>query len=229
MFLRTFNVSIGLVLTLYWTLFLLCPYFKEGPPKLEFENGRPGASVCACLDVVPAGYFIRDFSVTNSRNRIQGASTKTVGLGRRMFMVIVFMLMLSGDVELNPGPVSKSFQFAHLNARSVIGDPSVDKPTLIQNFITDGKIDILAISETWLRPNSLPATINSLIPDGYTCMHVPRDEGRGGGVAFIYRSVFEFRQVEFPCFASAEFIVAKLILNSTSFIFATFYRPPSSS
>jgi len=229
MLLRTVNVGLGCLLVLYWTLFLLCPYFREGPKICDFENDRVGASVCPSINTVPAGFFTREFSVNQGRDVVQSTSSKRLGFWHGIRSVCVFILLLSGDVELNPGPHSNCLRFAQFNSRSVIGKPSDDKPTLIQNFITDQSIDILAITETWLKPNSLPATINSITPEGYTCMHVPRAEGQGGGVAFIYRSCLEFRQITFQAFGSFEYLAAKLVLNSSSFLFMNFYRSPSLS
>jgi len=229
MFLRTANVLLGTAIMLYWALFLLCPYFQSGPPTVEDENIVFGASVSPSLDRVPVGFFFRKFTrVNNIRDKASSSRNARLTVSRLFKYVLYITLILSGDVELNPGPFSK-LRFAHLNARSVFGSPSVDKPTLIQNYITDGNIDILALSETWLRPDSLPATVNSITPESYCCMHVPRPHGLGGGVAFIYRSSFEFRQITVGNFLSCEVIAAKLILNSASYVFINFYRPPSSS
>lgn len=231
--LRLVNVGLSTVLVLYWALFLLCPHFREGPVLNENLADLPGGAVCPGLNHVKAGFALRGhtfISGTGRNGAQQHRSGKTTWL-RVCNRILLFVLLLSGDIELNPGPVLTpgKLAFAHLNPRSVLGSSSVDKPTLIQNYITDGGIDFLALSETWLKPDSLPASINSITPDGFSCVHVPRTEGRGGGVAFIYRSCLDLRQLACGKFSSFEIITAKLVFNSVSYIFTNIYRPPSTS
>jgi len=231
--LRQFNFLLTCVVLLYWSLNLLCPFFTQGPPEFNEENCTPCASICPNLNTIPIAFCLREFSVSQSNNSDQCSGVAHRSKLSSCFKTFFLLLLLSGDVELNPGPVmaptTSPLKFAQFNCRSVLGSPLEDKPALIQNYIVENNIDILALSETWLKPNSLPATINSITPDGYTCMHVPRSEGRGGGVAFIYRSIFEFRILKYPMFSSFELIVGKLVCKSRSFIFANVYRPPSVS
>ena len=234
--LRSFNILLATVLLLYWTLTLLCPIFTLGPRETELESDRPCSNVCPSLNFVKAAFFLREYSAVGFDNKGRVWYNGKVRFSCRRFSRIGFtalcyLLLLSGDVELNPGPIASplKLKFAQLNARSAVGTTLVDTPSLIQAYIIDHNIDLLALSETWLRPDSLPSTINSLLPDGYTFMHVPRPEGRGGGVAFIYRSVFEFRKIDLNTIAGCEIIGAKLIMGSSSCIFVNFYRPPSSS
>jgi len=231
--LRFLNVMLGYTLLLYWMLSLLGPIFTCGPPDFDKANIKPCASVAPSLNHIPVAFFLKNFSVIQTKDGIQGRHTSCYNRITASLRVGFLLLLLSGDIELNPGPIATPknppLKFSQLNARSVLGSVSVDKPSLIQNYILENNIDILALSETWLRPDSLPAMINSVTPDGYICMHVPRPEGRGGGVAFIYRSVFEFRPVKYPKFSSFELVVGKLVCKSSAFIFANIYRPPSGS
>ena len=97
-----------------------------------------------------------------------------------------FLLLLSGDVEVNPGPASPSILFAQFNAQSIHPNQAVDKPSILKQFIKDYAIDILGLSETWFSPDELRSTINSILPDGFSFIHIPRPTGRDGGVGFIY-------------------------------------------
>src|SRR5260221_376704 len=86
------------------------------------------------------------------------------------------ILILAGDIQLNPGPVP--LEFAHLNVRSLSSiTPILDKPFLLADFISDFSIELLAISETWLSPDTPPAHISSFTPDGFSFMHSPRLTG----------------------------------------------------
>ena len=79
------------------------------------------------------------------------------------------LLFLSGDIQLNPGPVSLKSQnvsspldvyesflsatvpklrMAILNSRSI-----VNKSAVLNNHLFENKIDILCITETWINDN----------------------------------------------------------------------------
>ena len=231
MFLRRLNCVLGGILLLYWSLFLLCPYFTSGPDDFEDENCIPNASISPGLCKIRAGFVMRDFTPSPRQGKVQRSRRVSSECFIRYVRVFIMFLMLSGDIELNPGPLFSpgGLRFAHFNPWSVLGTPKIDKPGLIRDYIQENRIDILALSETWLRPDSLPVTINSITPDDYLCMHVPRSDGRGGGVAFIYRSCFEFHKICLQDFSSFECLTAKLVLKSASYIFTTIYRPPSLS
>lgn len=58
---------------------------------------------------------------------------------------------------------------------------------VIKDYVVDNNIDILALTETWLRPGKYDELeIGTLCPLGYIFLHVPlhvpRLHGRGGGV-----------------------------------------------
>ena len=65
------------------------------------------------------------------------------------------LLILSGDINLNPCPPFtniSSLKFASLNIRSASSiTPNLNKPAILQEFITDdplNPIDILSLAET---------------------------------------------------------------------------------
>lgn len=226
--LRGFNMFLGVLLVAFWLLHVACPLFDQGPPEMDFDDSVPPPAVCICLNRLPAAFCFRGSSIKLVQPRGILHSRKHRILPVRL-CALAFVLLLSGDVELNPGPGIGKLNFAQFNTQSVFGSADVDKPELLKEFVTDNNVDIFALSETWLRPDSLPATINSITPDGYTFMHVSRESGRGGGVGFIYRASLEFRRLIFQPFTSFEIIGAKLSLQSVSCVFINIYRPPSSS
>ena len=53
----------------------------------------------------------------------------------------------------------------------------------VKDSVVDFNVDILALTETWLRPHNMDdVEIGTLCPTGYTFLHVPRKQGRGDGV-----------------------------------------------
>ena len=177
-------------------------------------------------------------SISPPLNHVHGSllyrlMTKRYGLippHRPHSFILPLLLMLCGDIHLNPGPNPSSLQLAHLNIASATStSPTLDKPTLLKQFLSDQNVEILSLSETWLSPATLPSTLNSLTPPNFSITHNPRPIGRGGGVAFIYRSYLNINTITLPPFSSFESLCIKLSISSSSFTFLTVYRPPSSS
>src|SRR5207244_11194112 len=79
------------------------------------------------------------------------------------------LLILSGDINLNPGPPItniSSLTFSCLNIRSESSiTPELNKPAVLQEFLSGdlrNPIDILSLTETWLPCDPLPTFLNSL-------------------------------------------------------------------
>src|SRR5437899_8166131 len=120
--------------------------------------------------------------------------------------------------------------FSCLNIRSASSiSTHLDKPAVLQEFLSDHSIDILALTETWLTPETLPSTLNSLTPPGYSIIHSPRLQGKGSGLGLIFRSFLKVSTVSLPLFSSFESLCVRLTTASTSFTLLVIYRPPCSN
>ena len=62
-----------------------------------------------------------------------------------------------------------------------------NKSLILSEYITDNNLDFLCLTETWQKPLDY-FSLNQVTPTGYTYMDKPRTEGRGGGIAAIYRN-----------------------------------------
>ena len=151
---------------------------------------------------------------------------------RHCHFLFFLLLLLSGDIELNPGPIvtSSSLSLAHLNTRSVSSvTESQNKPTLLHDFISDNSIDILSLTETWLPPDTLQSIYNSITPPNYFLLYQSHPEGRGGGIALLYRSYLKITKMPLPLFSSFEALCVRLTISSFSYTILTVYRSPSLS
>lgn len=107
--------------------------------------------------------------------------------------MIILLLMLSGNVQPNPGPTTTmqnistpldfksrtGLGFIHLNVRSL-----VSKMDMIKVWVNTTDVDIMVLSETWLKKS---VNDDMIIIDGYK---VYRTDcvGKGGGVAIYVKS-----------------------------------------
>ena len=94
---------------------------------------------------------------------------------------ITFIILLCGDVHPNPGPETNTslcnLNFVHVNLNSITVYPKLDELKLLSQY---HKVDILAISESWLSPDISDESIH--IPNFNTPIRKDRPY-RGGGVA----------------------------------------------
>ena len=100
------------------------------------------------------------------------------------------LLALSGDISLNPGPGSRSLNGCLLNVRSIR-----NKSASFLEFVKDNNADLIAVTETWLRPEDTECFISSITPPGYKFTHVPRNIKKGGGVGFFVKEDLSYEQV----------------------------------
>ena len=68
---------------------------------------------------------------------------------------------LSGDISLNPGPASRSLSGCHINNRFIR-----NKSASFLEFVKDNNADIIAVTETWRRPEDTESLVSSITPPG---------------------------------------------------------------
>ena len=151
--------------------------------------------------------------------------------------VLLVWLLLMGGIEQNPGPTSASSSVLNLglvNARSM-----VNKAALIHDVIKDNRLDMLAVTETWVYTDSPDVHKRDAAPDGYSVIHAHRDSssdrGRkkqhGGGVALIHREDIRVKVVQRPIATPTTFelLLVKIMNSTRDLIIAIIYRPPNST
>ena len=125
-------------------------------------------------------------------------------------VLIVLLLLLSGDVELNPGPVN----FGFTNCRSLR-----NKGPLMTNLLNSGAYDLFGLTETHIKPSDTAGHLSSLHPDHYKLIHTPRQGKGGGGVGFLVRKEFECEKLSTPLFSSFEHIAICVKSSTLSGVF----------
>ena len=101
-----------------------------------------------------------------------------------------------------------------------------NKESAIRQFVTEEKIEFLAITETWLSdiPSVANVNIARLVPEGYSFHHTPRKGRAGGGVGLIYSLSFTARRRSISVFTTFEAQVTSLRSDSSCILVAVVYH-----
>ena len=116
---------------------------------------------------------------------------------------------------------------SHVNARSI-----ANKIDQFQVEVCDNKVDICAITETWIRKDDIEAITNEVPPIGYKIFSKPRTTGRnGGGLALVYKDYLTVNELiaENHIFNTMEIQVYHVRLDHISINLYVIYRIPSMS
>ena len=119
---------------------------------------------------------------------------------------------------------NKLLIIAHQNVRS-----AREKAEEIKQEIMDQRIDILALSETWFHPDESAMVLKTFLPDGYDIKHCARTQGRGGGLAMIYRENLSATVQTIPKPKTFECMQINFSVDNRTVKMIAIYRPPTSS
>ena len=135
-----------------------------------------------------------------------------------VLLVIVLCLLLSNDIELNPGPICKALNICHVNIRSL----SQSKLTAIQCSLSDA-FDLITISETHLHAG-LPNDLFEL--KGFHRI-IRRDRvGLGGGVAVYVKENIKYQRIVAFERPGLEAIWLQINTIEGKILVGCIYRPP---
>ena len=106
------------------------------------------------------------------------------------------------------------------------------KANIVNNYVVENDIDILAMTETWLKSEKdEPVILGNLCPNGYTLSSKPRvskTSKRGGGLGTICRSNLSFKKVASKQNTTFEHMVHILQSPFKTVRVIIVYRPPPS-
>ena len=150
----------------------------------------------------------------------------------RLFMnaaIAVILIRLSGDVETNPGPRfdikecrTRGLKVCHLNARSLL--PKIDTLRLL---INKNPLDVIAISETWLKPTVTNAEINIT---NYSITRHDRTDKTGRGTAICVRNGMPYRsRTDLQKNGNETCWIEIIRPNTKSLFISSVYRPPDAN
>ena len=94
---------------------------------------------------------------------------------------LFILLLLAGDINPNPGPPNW-LHVTYANIRSIS-----NKYPAIAKFIFDNNTDLLAVSQTWIRPDTRSANLSEITSPGYNLHQQPCEGCRGGGLGIFVK------------------------------------------
>ena len=109
--------------------------------------------------------------------------------------------------------------------------------TAVADIAVDHNIDLIALTETWIKPTSTPAQLGYATPPGYSLYSKPRptpengDKGGilGGGLGFLVKDHYTVLSLTPCCYDSFECLSITVKLHSGNITIYSVYRPPSTS
>ena len=134
-------------------------------------------------------------------------------------------ILLSGDVEENPGPDSGIFKFCTWNLNSIVAHDFF-RVSLLEAYNSVYNYDLMEITVTHLDSN---VDKNKLYIDGYTFFNNnhPLDIKRGGVGLYVKDSFPAIRRPELEILP--ECIICEIQLDRKKYFFVVVYRSPSQS
>jgi len=183
-----------------------------------------------CAELFDAADFLFCVKQENTRHFIAPVNKRSWNV------VFVSALLLIGGIEKNPGPArtnTSTVNMGLINARSI-----VNKSALIHDVIKDNKLDILAVTETWVYEDSPKVHKREAAPPGYSILHAHRNvspvggkKQHGGGVVLIHREDIRIKVVPLNLVqpTTFELLLVKIINCTLGLTIAIIYRPPCSS
>ena len=138
------------------------------------------------------------------------------------------ILLLSGDICTNPGPIHTQLKLSCANVNSLN-----KRAPLVESFVRDNGIHLLCLTETKLHESDTHSHVQSLIPPGFTLLRQDRQvqvsTNRGGGVACLTDERFTSSPIPSNLYPSFEHLIVHSDFGKVKLNIITVYRPPTSS
>ena len=164
-------------------------------------------------------------------------TSKNISVGVLLFNILLnlkfpflsILIMLCGDVEINPGPKTISqqgFSICHWNLNSIIAH-NFAKIFLLKAYVAIHKFDIICLSETYLD-SSIPTNNDNLDIEGHNLLRSDHlSNTKHGGVCIYYKNYLPLRVININYLN--ECIVFYIKLGDKIFSFVVLYRSLSQS
>jgi len=165
--------------------------------------------------------------ICNGSIKKKSNSPYTLNIFSSLNLTSLILLLLAGDVELNPGP--KTFKMCTLNIRSLTNPLHY---TAIADLAQTHKINLFSLTETWITSSNTLAELSDITPPGFTLISTPRPAPStnlknkivGGGTAFLLQGSSTILSTSSQIFKSFEMSSITLKLVDSKLTVFNIYR-----
>ena len=142
-----------------------------------------------------------------------------------IYLLIFMLLLLCGDIELNPGPNERdNLTMCHWNLNSIAAHNFIKMKSL-QAYNSIQKFDIICLSETYLD-KSYCNDCEDININGYKWIRADNPQNtKRGGVCLYYKEHLPIKILNFHCLS--ECIVCEFSYLKKKCFIASLYRSPS--
>ena len=133
------------------------------------------------------------------------------------------LVPITRQTKIAVGTESKTVKLALLNIRSL-----KNKSLLVNDLITTYNLDFMFLNETWLEDSCSATILNETSPPNFTFMSVCRAGRKGGGVAALFKDVYQCKQISFGNYPSFEYL-GIVLKGAPRILLIIVYRPPKYS
>ena len=190
--------------------------FQHSHSSISVPGPITATSEFAHLNTIPLSSFVSSRLRTNYSN----------------YTFFPLLLILCGDIELNPGPTSSTFNVCTLNILSLTNRVHY---TALSCLAEDHHVDLFALTETWITPSTTSAELFDSAPPGFSLLSSPRPLSSTknkivrGGTGLLVRDSLQIPSTQSPYFKSFEISAVTLKLPKSKLTVFSIYRPPPSS
>ena len=181
----------------------------------------------------PESHLIDSFTVTFHHHipiafLLNMPKSNSKFLNTRLNLFLTLLILLSGDIELNPGP----FSICTYNIRSLTNPLHY---TFLSTLAVDYAIHLFCITETWISPNTTNFELNSCRPPNFSLYSFPRAAPPkstsivGGGTAFLLHNSCSVLSTSSHFYKSFELSSITFKSAKSKLTVHNIYRPPPSS
>jgi hypothetical protein len=188
------------------------PIQSLGLCKQAFHTNKSSKQARCLLHVLPDEAYIYNQPANNSLNR--SSLNRSNRLINCFYPKHSAVKQLESEIytppkynETRPRPVTSinrnnliKIQTERLVVGGLINCRSIhDKADDLRDVISHYDLDYLALTETWLKPDTAKLGIasNNICNPGYSFLHEPRQNlKRGGGVGFVFRNILKHKKLK---------------------------------
>ena len=195
------------------------PRITYSAGELKALKNRSCQPSSSCLAYNAIGN-IQKLGINKRKRRRKRCLENLITPGAQLTNLVTAIIEKSDGIQYD-----NKLKIGLVNARSV-----KNKDAILHNYMIEKDLDIMVITETWLKDSDTHwLKASSLSSDYITLETVNRNERRGGGVAICHTNNIQLEVIEKQISTSLERITVKVTNTKKPLTITGLYHPPAGS